>query len=602
MVVGLRREAEILTVALAQGCHTVLEGPPGTGKSTLLRGIAVASDRGVQFVEGNAELTPARLIGYHDPALVLDGGYKPEAWTDGPLAAAMRSGELLYLEELNRIPEETLNVLITAMAEGEIVVPRLGRIVATDGFVLVAAMNPFDTVGTARVSQAIADRMCRIAIGYLNEQQEREVVKRQTAVEGRLVAIAVTVARASRSHAAVRIGSSVRGAIDMVRLANGLAAVRDEVAVGRGTVLDAAIAAMSGRVRVHEDQSRTAEEVITELLDAALAGEDDDRAALSRSPSKAPRDRRRPGPITPAESRSQIAAAATQTLSRDRLAAQHHGFTAVSPKVGSIDHDALAGVMRRDADAAVALLADMAVATDPALRADARRLARHLLPPLGRVGAPLRRGTRRLVVRYGATDGDVDVERTLERSDGVPPRHADRLVCRQFAAAPRAVCLLVDRSGSMTGHAVALAAVAAAAIVRAASDRLRCGVIAFAGDTMVLRDPRDEAPSDQVVDDLLSLRGHGTTDLGRALRAATTQLEHVPLGGRTAILLSDCLHTKGEDPLGAATALDGLHVLGTSTDPASVHAGKLLARRGRGRWLPATTIDELAHNLQAILY
>ncbi len=114
MVVGLRREAEILTVALQQACHTVLEGPPGTGKSTLLRAIAAASGRGVQFVEGNAELTPARLIGYHDPALVLDGGYTPEAWTDGPLVTAMRSGEMLYLEELNRIPEETLNVLITS--------------------------------------------------------------------------------------------------------------------------------------------------------------------------------------------------------------------------------------------------------------------------------------------------------------------------------------------------------------------------------------------------------------------------------------------------------------------------------------------------------
>ena len=126
MVVGLHREAEILAVALEQGCHTVLEGPPGTGKSTLLRSIAGASGRGVQFVEGNAELTPARLIGAHDPALVLDGGYTPEAWTDGPLLNAMRSGELLYLEELNRIPEETLNVLITAMAEREVVVPRLG--------------------------------------------------------------------------------------------------------------------------------------------------------------------------------------------------------------------------------------------------------------------------------------------------------------------------------------------------------------------------------------------------------------------------------------------------------------------------------------------
>ena len=69
----------------------------------------------------------------------------------------------------------------------------------------------------------------------------------------------------------------------------------------------------------------------------------------------------------------------------------------------------------------------------------------------------------------------------------------------------------------MSGHAVAIAAVAAAAIVQAASDRLRCGVIAFAGETMVLRDPRDEVPSERVVEDLLSLRGHGRTDLAGAL-------------------------------------------------------------------------------------
>jgi magnesium chelatase subunit D len=601
MVVGLRREAEILAVALQQGCHTVLEGPPGTGKSTLLRGIAAASGRGVQFVEGNAELTPARLIGAHDPALVLDGGYRPEAWTDGPLLNAMRAGELLYLEELNRIPEETLNVLITAMAEREVVVPRLGRIGAADGFVLVAAMNPFDAIGTARVSQSIADRMCRIAIGYLDEQQEREVVGRQTGIAGRGVAIAVAVARASRSHPAVRIGSSVRGAIDMVRLASGLAGVRNEPDTERGILLDAAIAAMSGRVRVHEDQSRTAEEVIAELLDAALATEDGDRASLSPPPPRPAQGGRPPGPISAPETRSRVAQAARQTLSRQQLAVTHQGFASVSPQVGRIDDDALGAELRRDADAAVAMLADMAVATDPELRADARRLAGRLLPPLGRVGTPRRRGTSRLVARDGATDGDLDIERTLERNNGMPPRRADRLVARQFAAAPRAVCLLVDRSGSMSGHAVALAAVAAAAVVQAASDRLQCGVIAFATDTMVLRDPRDEVPSERVVDDLLSLRGHGTTDLARALRAAAAQLEHVPPGGRTALLMSDCLHTKGADPLGPAGTLDGLHVLGTSTEPESIEAGRALARRGRGRWLPATTLDELASNLQAVL-
>jgi len=602
-VVGLAREAEILRVALEQGCHTVLEGPPGTGKSTLLRGIAAASGRGVQFVEGNAELTPARLIGSHDPALVLDGGYTPEAWTDGPLVTAMRAGELLYLEELNRIPEETLNVLITAMAEREVVVPRLGRIAATDGFVLIAAMNPFDAIGTARVSQSIADRMCRIAIGYLDEQQEREVVERQTGVGGRLAAIAVAIARGSRSHRAVRVGSSVRGAIDMVRLASGLANVRGEPEAGREVLLDAAIAAMSGRVRVHEDQNRTAEEVIAQLLDAALATEDRDRATLpaAKPAEPTPRDRKPSGPLSAPEARSQIDDAARQTLSRERLADEHESFVTVSPQVGRIDPDAFAGAMSRDPDATVALLADMAVATDPELRREARRLARRLLPPLGRVGTPRRPGTKRMVARAGSAEGDVDVERTLENSNGMRPREASQLVSRQFAAAPRAVCLLVDRSGSMSGHAVAIAAVAAAAIVQAASDRLRCGVIAFAGDTLVLRDPRDEVPSERVVDDLLSLRGHGRTDLARALAAAAGQLEHVPPGGRTAILLSDCLHTKGVDPLASAGALDGLHILGTSGAPDSIDAGRALARRGHGRWLPATTLEELARHLQTVL-
>jgi magnesium chelatase subunit D len=316
-------------------------------------------------------------------------------------------------------------------------------------------------------------------------------------------------------------------------------------------------------------------------------------------PAPAPAAARNP---TPAETRRRVDDAGRRTLSRDELTASHAGFGAVSPQVGRLDAAVLSAQLRRDPEPTVALLADLAVATDPALRADARRLARRLLPPLGRVGVPQKRGTRRMVVHRGSLAGDLDLDRTLEHSDGRRPQRAETIVSRAWGAAPRAVCLLVDRSGSMTGRAVALAAVAAAAVVEAASDRLRTGVIAFAAEPLVLGDLRSEIAADRVVDDLLALRGHGVTDLARALRAAAAQLEPITPPGRTAILMSDCLATRGADPLGPAGAFDTLHVLVTSDDPEAVSAAAALARRGRGRCLPATELIQLSTNLHILMH
>ena len=206
-IVGLRREAEVLAATLSSGCHVVLEGPPGTGKSTLLRAVADGAGLGVEFVEGNAELTPARLVGHHDPALVLEAGYTPDTFVDGPLISALREGRLLYIEELNRVPEETLNVLVGALAEGEIHVPRLGRVPARASFRLIAAMNPFDAVGTARISSAIYDRTCRIAMGYQSAATESGIVALRSQVDEAWRARVVELVRRTRSHTDVRVGS-----------------------------------------------------------------------------------------------------------------------------------------------------------------------------------------------------------------------------------------------------------------------------------------------------------------------------------------------------------------------------------------------------------
>lgn len=268
-LVGRAGEIDLVLAAVAAGRDLLIEGPPGTSKSTILRAITASWGIPLLFVEGNAELTPAKLVGHHNPARVLREDYSADNFVPGPLVAAMQEGGFLYIEELNRAPEDTLNALLTAMAEREVVVPRVGRIAARPSFRLVASMNPFDNVGTARISTSVYDRLCRLAVGYQSAEEDRDIVALRTgSADARLVGDAVALTRATRSHPEVRQGSSVRGAIDLVAVAGSLAAIRGAPEDDRGhavLVFDAALLALSGRVTLDETAALTPEQVIREL-------------------------------------------------------------------------------------------------------------------------------------------------------------------------------------------------------------------------------------------------------------------------------------------------------------------------------------------------
>ena len=272
-LVGRERELELTLAAVAAGRDIVLEGPPGTSKTTILRAITEEWGIPLLFVEGNADLTPAKLVGHHNPARVLREDYSPENFVPGPLLEAMQQGGFLYIEEFNRAPEDTLNTLLTAMADRSITVPRVGRIGAQPTFRVIASMNPYDNVGTTRLSTSVHDRLNRLAVDYQSTADEERIVALRSGASGalgeRMIGDAVAVTRATRTHPDVRQGSSVRGAIDTVLVAGRLAELRGvEDPYGQGypeLFYDAMIVALSGRIHLDEAAETTAEAVLREI-------------------------------------------------------------------------------------------------------------------------------------------------------------------------------------------------------------------------------------------------------------------------------------------------------------------------------------------------
>jgi MoxR-like ATPase len=262
-VVGRENEIKSVLAAMDAGKHILLEGPPGTSKSTLLRRIAREANIPFYMVEGNIDLTPAKLVGHFNPSKVMADNYQPEYFEKGPLTLAMEEGGILYIEEFNRMPADVSNVLITPMEEGEMYIPRYGRVRAVRPFTVIAAQNPYDDVGTVRVSRAFMDRICLIRMDYQSEEEENEIVRVRTGFEKPdVVAMAVAMIRKTREHPDIKLGASVRAAIDLVDIYASLQRMADQP---NKNFLLAARMSMANKIWLSEMTGRSPHEIIEDI-------------------------------------------------------------------------------------------------------------------------------------------------------------------------------------------------------------------------------------------------------------------------------------------------------------------------------------------------
>lgn len=269
---------------------------------------------------------------------------------------------------------------------------------------------------------------------------------------------------------------------------------------------------------------------------------------------------------------AEVAQNQKRTTSRRDLS-RNPRFEQVSPEVGELDEDAVDESMRDDPDETLALMADLVGATDQKLRDLAKRLAGRLFLDVARRGPVRPRGVGLLRdVSYTPDGGDLDIDASMEaivegRAGAID---AERLRLRGWVKPGTALCLLVDRSGSMGGKPLATAAVAAAAVAsRSPQDY---SVLAFGKDVVVAKAQTTPKPGELVVTDVLSLRGFGTTDLAGALRIAADQLARSRAGRKVTVVLSDCRATVDGDPVAAAAGLDEVVVIAPESDDEEARA------------------------------
>ncbi|MGA0268719.1 MAG: VWA domain-containing protein [Ilumatobacteraceae bacterium] len=243
-------------------------------------------------------------------------------------------------------------------------------------------------------------------------------------------------------------------------------------------------------------------------------------------------------------------------------------FDELSPEVGELDEQVMDRLLADSPDEAVSLLVTLGDAVDPELQAKARRVAERIVIDIARRGRAAQGKVGRLRSLPLRDGGDLDVDAAVESraETGGSLVDADMLRVIDWERPDTAVCLVIDRSGSMKGEALASAALAAAAVaLRAPAFH---AVIAFSGTAEVVRSmvTSAHASADGVVDAVLSLKGHGTTNVSDGLRAAITEHEAARCGRHLTVLLSDCRDRAIDEAVPFAQSLEELVIVSPADD------------------------------------
>ena len=169
-IVGHDQAIEELLSAFFAGGHALIEGVPGTGKTTLVKSLGQALNLSFNRIQFTVDLMPADITGTR---IILSGsdGVREFSFQPGPIFC-----HILLGDEINRATPKTQSALLEAMAEQQVTVSGITYPLAPPYFVM-ATLNPLEMEGTYPLPEAQLDRfLFKVRLGYPGEEEMVRII------------------------------------------------------------------------------------------------------------------------------------------------------------------------------------------------------------------------------------------------------------------------------------------------------------------------------------------------------------------------------------------------------------------------------------------
>ena len=199
VIVGQDTVIEEMLWCLLAGGHGLLVGVPGLAKTLLVRTLADTLGLNFNRVQFTPDLMPADIIGTEVLHEDRASGERSLRFVPGPIFA-----EVVLADEINRTPPKTQSALLEAMQERQVTVGGK-RHPLPDPFFVLATQNPIEQEGTYPLPEAQRDRfLFEIRVGYPQEEEEFEIVRRTTGLPQAPVSRTATAAELHEFQQTVR--------------------------------------------------------------------------------------------------------------------------------------------------------------------------------------------------------------------------------------------------------------------------------------------------------------------------------------------------------------------------------------------------------------